>query len=107
MFASEIDKSLYDTMLPVVPRKKGIKIDETITNIDMDINFDDYGIEKITSPILVVHAKDDPMAKYESVERFIVRTNAKTAVFETGGHLITGHGDAVSIAIKEFIEKTK
>ena len=107
MFASEIDKSLYDTMLPVVPRKKGIKIDETITNIDMDINFDDYEIEKITAPILVVHAKDDPMAKYESVEKFIARTNAKTAVFETGGHLITGHGDAVSIAIKEFIEKTK
>lgn len=107
MFASEIDNSMYDTMLPVEPRKKGIKIDETITNIDMDINFDDYKIEKITAPILVVHAKDDPMAKYESVEKFIARTNAKTAVFETGGHLITGHGDAVSIAIKEFIEKTK
>jgi len=107
MFASEIDKSLYDTMLPVVPRKKGIKIDEKITNIDMDINFDDYEIEKITAPILVVHAKDDPMAKYESIKKFIARTNAKTAVFERGGYLITGHGDAVSIAIKEFIEKTK
>ncbi|MGB4044721.1 MAG: alpha/beta hydrolase, partial [Halanaerobiales bacterium] len=69
MFASEIDKSLYDTMLPVVPRKKGIKIDEKITNIDMDINFDDYEIEKITAPILVVHAKDDPMAKYESIKK--------------------------------------
>lgn len=107
MFASEIDKSMYDTMLPAEPRKKGIKADETITNIDMDINFDDYKIEKITAPVLVVHTKDDPMAKYESVEKFIARTNAKTAVFETGGHLITGHGDAVSTAIKEFIEKTK
>lgn len=55
----------------------------------------------------MVHAKDDPMAKYESIEKFIARTNAKTAIFETGGHLITGHGDAVSIAIKDFIEKTK
>jgi pimeloyl-ACP methyl ester carboxylesterase len=107
MFASEIDNSMYETMLPVEPRKKGIKIDETITNIDMDVNFDDYDITKITAPILVVHAKDDPMAKYESAEKLITRTNAKTAVFETGGHLITGHGDAVSIAIKEFIEKTK
>lgn len=107
MFASEIDKSIYDTMLPVEPRKKGIEVDETITNIDMDINFDDYKIEKITAPILVVHAKDDPMAKYESIEKFVARTNAKTAVFETGGHLITGHDDAVSIAIKEFIEEMK
>ena len=73
----------------------------------MDINFDEYEVEKITAPILVIHAKDDPMAKYESVEKFITRTNAKTAVFETGGYLITGHGDAVSIAIKDFIEKTK
>lgn len=107
MFASEIDKSLYETMLPVVPRKKGIKIDETITNLDMDLNYDDYEVERITAPVLVVHAKDDPMAKYDSVERFIARIHAKTAVFETGGHLITGHGDAVSVAIKKFIDETK
>lgn len=107
MFSSEIDKSMYDTMLPVEPRKKGIKADETITNIDMDINFDEYKIEKITVPILIVHAKDDPMVKYEGIEKFIARTNAKTAVFQTGGHLITGHGDAVSTAIKAFIEETK
>ena len=55
----------------------------------------------------MVHAKDDPMAKYEGVKKFIARTNAKTAVFETGGHLITGHGDAVSVAIKKFIDETK
>ncbi len=107
MFKSEIDNSLYNTMLPVGPRKKGINVDETITNIDMDIHFDDYLVEKITVPILVVHAKDDPMAKYENIEKFISRTNAKTAIFETGGHLISGHGNAVSEAIKRFIEETK
>jgi pimeloyl-ACP methyl ester carboxylesterase len=107
MFNSDINNAVYNTMLPVKPRKEGIMADETITNLDMDINFDDYKVEKITAPILVVHAKDDPMAKYESAQKFIARTNAKTAIFETGGHLITGHGDAVSVAIKEFIEETK
>ena len=107
MFASDIDKSVYETMLPVNPRKKGIKADETISNIDMDINFDDYKIEKIEAPILVVHAKDDPMTKYENMEKFISLTNAKTAIFGTGGHLITGHSEAVTAAIKEFIEETK
>lgn len=107
MFNSDINNAVYNTMLPVKPRKEGIMADETITNLDMDINFDDYKVEKITAPILVVHAKDDPMAKYESAQNFIARTNAKTAIFETGGHLITGHGDAVSIAIKKFIEETK
>lgn len=107
MFNSDINNAVYNTMLPVKPRKEGIMADETITNLDMDVNFDDYKVEKITIPILVVHAKDDPMAKYESAQKFIARTNAKTAIFETGGHLITGHGDAVSMAIKKFIEETK
>lgn len=107
MFASEINNEIYNTMLPVVPRKKGIEADERITNIDMDINFDDYEVDKITAPILVIHAKDDPMAKYEKIEKFINRTNAESAIFQTGGHLITGHGDAVQISIRKFIEETK
>jgi hypothetical protein len=61
----------------------------------------------VVSMMLYIKDFDDPMAKYESIEKFIARTNAITAIFETGGHLITGHGDAVSIAIKDFIEKTK
>lgn len=106
MFNSDINNAVYNTMLPAGPRREGIMADETITNLDMDINFDNYKVEKITAPILVVHAKDDPMAKYESAQKFIARTNAKTAIFETGGHLITGHGDAVSVAIKKFTEET-
>ncbi len=106
MFASEVDRSFYDTMLPVKLRKSGIKADEEITNVDMDINYDDYEVEKISSPVLVIHAKDDPMAKYETVQRFIERTHAKATVFATGGHLITGHGNAVSMAIKEFMKET-
>lgn len=107
MFNSDINNAVYNTMLPVKPRKEGIMADEAVTNLDMDINFDEYKVEKITASILVVHAKDDPMAKYESAQKFIARTSAKTAIFKTGGHLITGHGDAVSIAIKKFIEETK
>lgn len=106
MFASDVDRSFYGTMLPVKPRKSGIKADEEITNVDMDIHYDDYEVEKISIPVLAIHAKDDPMAKYESIQRFMDRTHAKAAVFETGGHLITGHGNAVSMAIKEFMKET-
>jgi len=42
-----------------------------------------------------------------NIEKFMKRTKTNTAIFETGGHMITGHGDKVSSAIKEFIEKTK
>jgi pimeloyl-ACP methyl ester carboxylesterase len=106
MFASDVSHSFYDTMLPVQPRKSGIKADEEITNVDMDIHYDDYDAGKISAPILVIHAKDDPMAKYEIVQGFIGRTHAQTALFETGGHLITGHGNAVSTAIMEFMKET-
>ena len=104
---SEISSNFYDTMLPVEPRLKGILADENVTNIDMNVNFDDYPVEKITSPILVVHAKDDPMAKYAETEKFIARTHPETAIFEDSGHLITGHGDAVPVKIREFISQTK
>lgn len=107
MFNSDLNNPVYKTILPVRPRKRGIMADEAITNLDMDINFDDYRVEKITAPILVIHAKDDPMAKYESIQKFIDYTNAKTTIFDTGGHLITGHGDAVSAAIKKFVEETE
>lgn len=103
--ATERPEDLYATLLPVRPRREGIKIDETISNIDMDINFDSYAVEEITTPILVVHAEDDPMARYENVEKFIERVSPETAIFETGGHLITGHGEVVSQTILEFIER--
>jgi pimeloyl-ACP methyl ester carboxylesterase len=105
MFGSTVPDNLYATILPVKPRKIGIKADETITNLDMDVNYDNYPVEKITVPILVVHAKDDPMAKFDGVEKFIARVQPQTVIFETGGHLISGHGDEVSKAIKSFIEK--
>ena len=107
MMGSDIIGNFYDTMLPVAPRQKGILADENVTNIDMLVNFDDYPVEKITAPILVVHAKDDPMAKYADTQKFISRTHPQTAIFETGGHLITGHGNAVSVKIRDFINQTK
>jgi len=105
--ATERPVDLYSTLLPVQPRKQGVKNDETITNLDMDIHFYEYPVEEITAPILVVHAKDDPMARFEEVQKFIERIQPQTAIFETGGHLITGHGDQVSRAVIEFIEEAK
>ncbi|AEG58899.1 alpha/beta fold hydrolase [Desulforamulus ruminis] len=106
MFGSTVAKDLYETMLPVRPRKPGIEADITITNLDMDINYDNYPVEKITVPILIVHAKDDAMAKFQGVEKFIARVHPQTSLFATGGHLITGHGDEVSKSIKRFMEAT-
>ena len=107
MFASEVPDDLSETMLPVGIRNQGIKIDSEITNMDMDLNYDDYIVEDISAPILVVHAKDDPMTKFESMEKFLSRVDAETAIFETGGHLISGNGNKVNERIIKFIESNK
>lgn len=107
MFGSEIDENLYKTMLPVSPRKQGIKEDTYITNLDMNVNFDAYPVEKITAPIIVLHAKDDPMVKYSEIKKFIDRVHPKTKIFESGGHLISGNGDEVSKEVISFIENIK
>lgn len=93
MMGSKVDSNtLYETMLPVNPGKQGVLTDTNVTNTDMMLHYDEYPFEEIKAPILVIHANDDPMAKYENIEKLLVRVNAETAVFDTGGHLITGHG---------------
>ncbi|WP_251866465.1 alpha/beta fold hydrolase [Enterococcus malodoratus] len=99
--------SLFETMLPATPRQKGVKADGEVTNTDMTLNYDEYPLEQIQVPLLVCHAKDDPMAKYEQIEKLLQRVEADTTICETGGHTIDGNGDFVDRAIRRFIEKTK
>ena len=108
MMGSDVNKNdLFKTMLPVKPRKQGILADTKITNMDMLSHYEKYTIERLEIPILVIHAKDDPMAKYENVENLLIRVKAEAAIFETGGHTIDGHADQVKRAIRRFVEKEK
>jgi len=103
MFGSkDVDEAVFDDLLPVKPRKEGIIYDSDTNNIDMAINFYDYPVEELKIPILVVHAKDDPMVKYENIELFLKRVNAETLIFPDGGHLIVGHD--ISEGIINFVE---
>lgn len=106
MMGSDISADFYDTMLPAAPRSAGIVNDGKVTNPDMLVHYDDYPVEKISVPMLVVSAEDDPMVKFSDTQKFIARVHPQTALFKTGGHLITGHGDAVSKAIRAFLQQT-
>lgn len=104
-FGSDVDNVFFQTMLPVKPRRKGIETDANITNLDMDLNYEKYPVEDIKAPILVIHAKDDPMALFDSIEKFIDRTHPETVIFENGGHLLSGHQAETTAAIQQFIQK--
>ncbi|MEZ0481018.1 alpha/beta fold hydrolase [Planococcus sp. SSTMD024] len=105
MFGSKADKAFFQTMLPIKVRRGGIEADAKLTNLDMDVHYEKYPVEEIKAPILVIHAKDDPVAKFGSIEKFISRTHPETAIFENGGHLLSGHQPEGSTAIKQFISR--
>lgn len=101
-----MEPSTIYSMLPVGERKEGVVLDAGVTNPDMARNFDDYKIEEMQVPVLILHAKDDKLASYKDVENALGRFRNCTFIsFETGGHLMTGHSEEVKKAVRDFIGK--
>ena len=95
-------------MLPLTERRTGADIDTSITNRDMAVHFEDYPIEELKPPVLLLHARDDRVAPFappaghvqSSMHRY---PDLTTSLFPTGGHLIAGHGRQLEEAILRFI----
>lgn len=92
-------------MLPIEERAAGVKLDGTITNMDMARNFEEYPIETLQMPVLILHAKDDKLVPYEKVSNVIHRfPNCTKKIFEKGGHLMTGNDEEIKKAVEDFIQ---
>jgi len=101
-----MDPSTICSMLPIRERKAGVVLDASVTNPDMARNFDAYQVENLQVPVLILHAKDDKLASYAAVSDALDRfPDCKFISFETGGHLMAGHGEKVKKAVSEFIEE--
>ena len=51
------------------------------------------------------HAKDDKLASYADTKRAVSRfPNCTFISFESGGHLMTGHGEEIKKAVSDFVE---
>lgn len=88
---------LIRLIFPVSERQAGIINDGANSK-----NLQRYAVENIRAPTLVIDAKDVstfPGSKY-TAENI---PNAKLLAFETGGHLLIGHGEDARAAIKEFL----
>lgn len=98
--------STIHSMLPVGKRKTGIILDGAKTNPDMARNYDEYNIEDLSVPTIILHAKDDKLAHYAGVEKGSARFLDCTLIsFETGGHLMVNHSREIQAAVKKFIDK--
>jgi 2-hydroxy-6-oxonona-2,4-dienedioate hydrolase len=94
----ENTERLIQMIQPVSQRYEGIKQDA-----DNHQNRQWIALEQITAPTIIVDAKDVvtyPGSKY-TAEHI---PNAKLVEFETGGHLLIGHGDEAIAAILQFIQ---
>ncbi len=95
-FVTEFIGSLF----PVTPRVQGIDFDAFVSNADVN----NYELEAIRVPTLIVHAKDDPMISYEAAERAADRIpRTRLVLLETGGHLLLGQTDAIRQELARFL----
>ncbi len=100
--------STIDTMFPLAQRREGALLDATVANPDMARSFDDYPIEQVRCPVLVLQGSHDRLAKVGHAEAVLARFPQKVyARFEGDGHLLAKHQAEVTEAISSFITATR
>lgn len=101
-----MEPSTIYSMLPIKDRKAGVILDASVTNPDMARNYDEYLVESLQVPTLILHAKDDKLASYADTEKAVKRfPNCTFVSFESGGHLMKGHGEEIKEAVSKFTMK--
>jgi len=89
---------------PISERKVGAILDGELTNPDMERHFDQYPIESLKMPILILHAKDDSVASFEKIRLAVPRfPNCTLIAFEDGGHMMAGHEQEIREALDRFL----
>jgi pimeloyl-ACP methyl ester carboxylesterase len=72
-----------------------------ISNPDINNN---YSFDQIKVPVLMIHAKDDPLCSYQGAQMMAKRiSNNEFVSFENGGHIIIGHENEIQKSIASFI----
>ena len=95
-------------IMPVAERKEGVVLDGKTTNPDMEKNFEEYTVEELKVPTLIVHSEDDNVASFKKVEAAEHRFPYLTLItFPDGGHMMKGHGNEINKALDDFMNKSK
>lgn len=90
-----------DNIFPVRDRAAGAIFDAFTSTPDVN----DYPLENIAVPTLVVHARDDMLAAFDAAEAATDRiSGARLVALDNGGHLMLGQRDAVRLQVGSFLE---
>jgi pimeloyl-ACP methyl ester carboxylesterase len=86
-----------DSLFPV--GAYGFIFDAFVSNADVN----DYNLEAISAPTLIVHTKDDQLASHEASKRAAARIpGARFVGLESGGHLMLGQTEIVRNELADF-----
>lgn len=98
--------STVKSIQPIAERKVGVVLDGRLTNPDMERNFEQYPIEELKVPVLILHSEDDPVASFEKVKNVQHRFPDLTLVsFPDGGHMMVGYSDEIEKALDDFLNQ--
>jgi pimeloyl-ACP methyl ester carboxylesterase len=101
---SMVVSSVIRSVLPIQLRTNGFVFDMFTSNRDMDRHPDQYTLENITVPTLVIHAVDDSLASYDNARALAERIpGARLLSIPTGGHLLLGDNELVRSEIAKFL----
>jgi pimeloyl-ACP methyl ester carboxylesterase len=91
---------LIDSFFPVALKTEGVAFDAFVA--DPDVN--NYPLEALTVPVLVVHAKDDPLVSYDAARKAAGRIPGAWLVsIERGGHVLVGGREDVGREVTAFL----
>ena len=85
-------------------RPECLNFDLYVSNADVN----DYNLEALSVPTLIVHTKDDQLASHEASKRAAERvTGARFVSLESGGHLMLGQTKIISDELADFFAEPK
>ena len=91
-----------DTLFPMSP--EGFNFDLYVSNADVN----DYNLEAVSVPTLIVHTKDDQLASHEASRRAAERIpGARFVSLESGGHLLLGQLENLRNELARFFAERR
>jgi pimeloyl-ACP methyl ester carboxylesterase len=91
-----------DSLFPMSP--DGVNFDLFVSNADVN----NYKLEAISVPTLIVHTKDDQLASHEASQRAAERIpGARFVSLESGGHLMLGQTKIIRDEVADFFAERK
>lgn len=93
---------VMDHLFPIADKKAGAAFDTLVSEPASN----DFPLEDLTVPTLLVHAVDDPLAGYRYAEQAAARIpGGHLATIDRGGHLFLGSVEAVHAATRPFASR--